>query len=40
MKDINSRINRDRGVICLTEKDYPTIYNHLLQHKDKLQARG
>ena len=22
------------------EKDYPTIYNHLLQHRDKLQARG
>ncbi len=22
------------------EKDYPAIYNHLLQHKDKLQARG
>lgn len=81
MKDINSRIDRDKGVIYLTEKertaqlikpilrgrdikrysyewaglwiilakfdshkylekDYPIIYNHLLQHKDKLQARG
>lgn len=81
MKDISSRIDKDKGVIYLTErertaqlikpilrgrdikrysyewaglwiilaifdshkyleKDYPAIYNHLLQYKDKLQARG
>lgn len=81
MKDLHSRIDQEKGVIYLTEKertaqlikpilrgrdikrysyewaglwlilakfdshkylekDYPAIYNHLLQYKDKLQARG